>query len=188
MEIAEVRSRSKLKRFVAFFERQGSAKDADWVEYLVSDACKDLCGVVLLSGRQIRYYTKAFLGFLNHEHVKILLDENGRAAASGAAIPSLSRALQKCRGRLLPFGFLHLPRALKPADRLDLPLIGVRPALQNRGVNAVLIYEMWKTSLRHGIRYAMTGPELARNEKIQSQWRHFESRQHQRRRCCLKAI
>jgi len=188
MEIAEVRSRSKLKRFVAFFERQGSAKDADWVEYLVSDACKDLCGVVLLSGRQIRYYTKAFLGFLNHEHVKILLDENGRAAASGAAMPSLSRALQKCPGRLFPFGVLHLLRTLKPTDRFDLLQTAVRPALQNKGVNAVLIYEMWKTSLKHGIRYAKACPEPETNNKAQSQQRRFESRQHQRRRCCLKAI
>ena len=167
MDIAEVRSHSALKRFVAFSGRRGYVKDADRVECLVTDACNDLSGVVFLSRRHIRCCTTAVFG---------------------AAMPSLSRALQKCPGRLFPFGVLHLLRTLKPTDRFDLLQTAVRPALQNKGVNAVLIYEMWKTSLKHGIRYAEACPEPETNNKAQSQRRRFESRQHQRRRCCLKAI
>jgi len=132
MEIAEVSSQSGLMRFVAFSEPLGYVKDADWVEYVVTEASKNLYSVVLSSERQIRYYTKVCFGFLTHEYVKILLDEDGRVAAFGAAMPSLSRALQKCRGRLFPFGFLHLLRALKPIDRLDLLLTAVRQAFRTR--------------------------------------------------------
>ena len=132
MEIAEVSSQSGLMRFVAFSEPLGYVKDADWVEYVVTEASKNLYSVVLSSERQIRYYTKVCFGFRNHEYVKILLDEDGRVAAFGAAMPSLSRALQKCRGRLFPFGFLHLLRALKTTDRLDLLLTAGRQAFRTR--------------------------------------------------------
>ena len=132
MEIAEVPSQSGLKRFAAFSERLGYVKDAGWIEYLVTEASRSFHSVVLSSERQIRYYTKVFFGFLNHEYVKILLDGDGRVAAFGAAMPSLSRALQKCRGRLFPFGFLHLLRALKPTDGLDLLLTAVRQAFRTR--------------------------------------------------------
>lgn len=155
---------------------------------LINDTYKDLYGVVLLSDAQIKYYTKAFFGFVNHEYIKVILDHDGRVAAFGIAMPSLSRALQRCRGRLFPLGFIHVLRALHSNDRLDLLLTAVRSDLQNKGVNAVLINEVWKAAVKNGIRYAETGPELETNTKIQSQWKHFEKRQHRRRRCFFKAL
>jgi len=62
------------------------------------------------------------------------------------------------------------------------------PDVQNKGINAVLINEVWKVASRRGIKVAETGPELETNDKIQSQWKHFEARQHRRRRCYLKML
>ncbi len=160
----------------------------DSVFALINEGYKDLYSVVLLSDAQIRYYTKAFFGFINHEYVKIILDADGRMAAFGVSMPSLSRALQKCRGRLLPFGFIHLLRALRRNDRLDMLLTAVRPAYQNKGLGAVIINETWKTAVTHGIRFGETGPELETNTKIQAQWASLETRQHRRRRCYVKPI
>jgi GNAT superfamily N-acetyltransferase len=155
---------------------------------LINDTYKDLYSVVLLSERQIEYYTKAFFGFINHEYVTIVLDQQDKVVAFGIAMPSLSRALQKGRGRLFPFGFVHLLRALKRNDRLDLLLTAVRADYQNKGINAVLINQTWKASIRHGITLAETGPELEEKEKIQAQWKHFESRLHRRRRCFYQSL
>ncbi len=160
----------------------------DGIFSLINDSYKELYSVVLLSEAQIQYYTRQFFSFVNHEYVKVILDHDGSVAAFGIAMPSLSRALQRCRGRLFPFGFVHVLRALRSNDRLDLLLTAVRADLRNKGVNAVLINEMWKTAVQHGIRYAETGPELETNEGIQSQWKHFETRQHRRRRCFYKAL
>ncbi len=155
---------------------------------LINQTYKELYSVVALSDRQIEYYTKAFFGFIDHEFVKIIVDRDDRVAAFGVAMPSLSRALQRCRGRLFPLGFVHVLLALKRNDRLDLLLTAIRPELQNKGLNSVLINEMWKDATRRHIKFAETGPELETNEKIQSQWKYFDSRQHRRRRCYLKAL
>jgi GNAT superfamily N-acetyltransferase len=155
---------------------------------LVNDTFQALYSVVLLSDRQTEYYAKTFLAILNPDYVKIILDANNQVAAFGVGMPSLSKALQACRGRLLPFGFLAILRALRTNDRLDLLLTAVRPDLQNKGINAVLINEMWKSAIPNGITFVETGPELEENEKVQSQWRHFEARQHRRRRCFYKAL
>jgi len=160
----------------------------DGIFTLINDTFKELYSVVLLSERQIQYYTKAFFGFLDHQYVKIILDQQGKVAAFGVAMPSLSKALQKCRGRLFPFGFVGILRALRKNDRLDLLLTAVRQDLQNKGVNAVLINESWKSAIKNGIRLAETGPELETNDKVQAQWKHFANRQHRRRRCFYKAI
>jgi len=155
---------------------------------LINETYSALYSVVLLSDRQIDYYTKSFMALLRHEYVKIVLDADGRVAAFGVAVPSLSKALQSCRGRLLPFGFIPVLRALRTNDRLDLLLTAVRADLQNKGINAVLINEMWKSAIPAGIRLVETGPELEGNEKVQSQWKHFDRRQHRRRRCFYKAL
>lgn len=160
----------------------------DGIFTLINDTFKELYSVVLLSDRQIKYYTKTFFGFLDHRYVKIILDEQGKVAAFGVSMPSLSKALQKCRGRLFPFGFIGILRALRRNDRLDLLLTAVRQDLQNKGVNAVLINESWKAAVATGIKWAETGPELETNTSVQAQWKHFPNRQHRRRRCFYKAI
>jgi GNAT superfamily N-acetyltransferase len=160
----------------------------DEIFAVINDTYKSLYAVVLLSEAQIRYYTKSFFGFLDHAYVKVVLDRNNRVAAFGVSMLSLSRALQKCRGRLFPFGFIHILRALRSGDRLDLLLTAVRPEYQLKGIGAVLINETWKTAVKRGIKYGETGPELESNTKIQAQWEALERRQHRRRRCYLKAV
>ena len=155
---------------------------------LINDAYKGLYSVVPLSAAQVQFYTKAFFGFVDHDYVKLVLDEDGRVAAFGLSMPSLSRALQKNRGRLFPLGFIQVLRALRRNDRLDLLLTAVRPDLQNRGLGAVLMLETWKTAATRGIRLAEAVPQLEGNTKIRAQWENFESRQHKRRRCYVKAL
>jgi hypothetical protein len=179
--------RSKL-RLVPIRSKRDVRPHIPGVFKLVNDAFQSLYSVVLLSDRQIAYYAKTFLALLNPQYVKIVLDANGQVAAFGVGMPSLSKALQSCRGRLFPFGFLSILRALRHNDRLDLLLTAVRPDLQNKGINAVLINEMWKSAVPNGITFVETGPELEGNDRIQSQWKHFDARQHRRRRCFYKAL
>lgn len=175
-------------RLVTIARRRDILPHAAGIFSLINDAYKDLYGVVPLSEAQIRYYVRRFFGFVNPEYLKVILDGNGHVAAFGIAMPSMSRALQRSRGRLYPSGFVRLLWALRFNDRLDLLLTAVRPDLQNKGINAILISEMWKAAARHGIRQVETGPELETNEKIQAQWKHFQTRQHRRRRCYCKAL
>lgn len=175
-------------RLVKIARRRDILPHADSIFSLISDAFKDLYGVAPLSEDLIRYYTRMFFGFVKPEYFQVVLDRDGHAAAFGIAMPSVSRALQRSRGRLFPFGFVRLLWPLRFNDRLDLLATAVRPDLQNKRINAILIGEGWKAAVRHGIRYAEAGPELESNEKIQSRWKHFETRQHRRRRCICRAL
>lgn len=151
-------------------------------------AYKELYGVVPLTDRQVNAYIKQYFGFVNPEYIKIVLDDRDQVAGFLIALPSLSRALQKCRGRLLPFGFIHLYLALKREKNLDMYIAAVRPDLQGKGVNAIFMTEMWKSAGRNGVISAESNPELETNQRVQSSWDYFETRQHKRRRCYLKSL
>lgn len=155
---------------------------------LVNSAYAELYGVVPLSDRQIAAFTKQYFSFLHPDYAMVVLDEHDEMAAFAVAIPSLSRALQRAKGRLLPFGFLHLLRALKRHDRLDLYLIAVRPDLQNKGIHALLMAEITRAAIKNGVVAAESNPELEENDKVQALWKHYQARQHKRRRVYLKKI
>ena len=155
---------------------------------LINDAYKDLAGAIPLSERQIQAYIKQYFSFVNTEYVKIILDENNKIAAFGIAIPSLTEAFRKTGGRLFPFGFIHILRAIRKNNRLDLLLVAVRPDLQSKGINAILMNEINKACLRNGIDKVESGSELEDNLKVQAFWKHYESRQHKRRRCYVRDI
>ncbi len=156
--------------------------------YLINEAYRDLYGFVELSDKQIDMYVKQYFGFIIPEYVPVVLDENNKVAAFGITMPSLSKAFQKCNGKLFPFGFISVLKAMKNNTRLDLYLTAVRPDLQDKGVNAILINETNKVVIKNNIKIVETNRELEDNTKVQAQWRFFDTRQHKRRRCYKKMI
>ena len=149
---------------------------------------KHLYGVVPLTDAQVEDYINQYFGFISPKFVPVILDKNEKLVAFGIVLPSLSRAMQKAKGRLFPFGFFHILRALRVNDRMDLLLIAVSKAYQGKGVNAMLMDRMFRVFLEMGIQYVEANPELESNIAVQAQWKHFERRQHRRRRIYIKHL
>lgn len=156
--------------------------------YLINDTYKNLYGFVELTDRQIDFYVKQYFSFIRPEYVPIVLDEHNKLAAFGITMPSLTKALQKINGKVFPFGFISILWEMKKSRTLDLYLTAVRTDLQNKGVNAVLINEINKVCIKNKISNVETNRELETNEKIQSQWKLYDARQHKRRRCYSKKL
>jgi ribosomal protein S18 acetylase RimI-like enzyme len=154
---------------------------------VLNSAFADLYAFVPLTQRQSRTYIKQYLSFVLPDYTKILLDSNDKVAGFVIGMPSLSRALKKAKGRLFPFGFWHVLRAISRKNKyIDLYLGAIRPDLQGRGADALLMTEMCRSAIKNGAISAETNVELEQNVKVQSYWSYFESRQHKRRRCYLK--
>ncbi len=184
-EIALKRNKLKVLKKKSAKEILPYAKD---IFYVLNDAYKNLYGFVELTDKQIDVYIKQYFGFVLPEYVPVVLDENDRVVGFSIAMPSLSRALQKSNGRLFPFGFIHLLRALKNNKYADAYLTGVRSDYQNKGVNAILLNEIGKGFMNNKVLHIETNRELELNSKIQAQWEYFEHRQHKRRRCYKKIL
>lgn len=155
---------------------------------LINDSYKDLFGFVPLSDKQIKKYIKQYFGFIVPDYVKILLDAEDKVAGFVIGMPSLTRALQKSRGKLLPFGFIHLLRALKKNKYVDLYLGAIRPDLQGKGADALLMTEITKACIKKGIISAESNIELETNVQVQGHWKYYDSRQHKRRRCFIRKL
>ena len=121
--------------------------------------------------------------------IAVVLNEKDEVVGVGITIPSLSRALQKSKGRLFPFGWYHLLKSFKKGnDIVDFLLIAVRPDYQNKGVNALFFEKIFPHFKEFGYKYIETNPELDDNTKIHNQWAMFETVQHKRRRAFHKKL
>lgn len=157
--------------------------------HLINDAYKDLYQYSMLTERQIDHYIDVYLNLLNLDLVTLIVDANGKLVGVGISMPSMSRALQKSKGKMLPFGWYHLLKGLKGKnDRVDLLLVAVHPDYQNKGVNALLFQDLIPYYIKNGYKYAESNPEMESNAKVQSQWEYFTTRQHRRRRSFAKKL
>lgn len=155
---------------------------------LINKSYSHLYGVVELTDRQIQYYTKQYFSFIRPDFLALVTDKDDRLIAFGITMPSLSDALQQNKGKLFPFGFIPLLRAMKKNDVADMYLVAVHPDWQGKGVNALLMREITRSYIKNGIRFAETNPELENNVPVQSIWKYYEARQHKRRRCYIRSL
>lgn len=157
---------------------------------LINEAFKPLFGYSEMTEKQIDQYVKMYLPVLDLRMVTLVEDAAGELVAVGISMPSLSRALQKAKGKLWPLGWWHLLKALrfKRPKILDLMLIGVKPEYQSKGVNALLFDDLIPIYQEMGFEYGETNVELEDNAKVQAQWQYLEREQHKRRRAYRKDI
>ena len=156
---------------------------------LINEAYSELYGFSPLTTRQINRYISIYIPVLRLDNISLIVDKDKKLIGVGIAMPSMSKALIKSRGRLFPTGWIHLLKALRGQnDIVDLLLVAVKPEFQSKGVNSLLFTDLIPCFINNGYKFAESNPELELNQKVQSQWGNFESRQHKRRRAYRKAI
>ena len=175
--------------------RQAEIRDkkemAAWFDKCVvvlNQAYSKLHGFTELSPGQVEDLKKQFVPNLNPDFVSIIIDEQDEVVGFGISLPSLSRALQKCRGRLFPLGFLHILHALKHNDTLDSLLIGIRNGYKNQGIHAMIFNKLSKTATRMGIKYIESTRQLEDNLNVQNLWNRFDHTLTKRARCYVKNL
>lgn len=158
---------------------------------LLNVAYAPLYGFVPLTKKQIDYYVKMYVPLLRWDVVTIIVkEETDDVVGFGIGLPSLSLALQKSKGKLFPFGWIYLLKALKGKSNpeVDLLLTGVAPEYQGKGVNAMIFDDFIPSSYTSGFRFAESNPELESNSKVAGQWDGFNAEHHKTRRAYIKKI
>ena len=156
----------------------------------LNEAYAPLYGFAPLTQKQIDYYVKMYIPMIRLDLVTLIIrEEDDTVVGFGISLPSLSHAMQKAKGQLFPFGWIHLLKALKTKPKvIDLYLTGVLPEYQNKGVNALLFNDLIPVYIGLGVEYAESNPELASNNAVQAQWDYFKREHHKTRRAFIKKL
>ena len=142
---------------------------------------------VPFTDEEIDEEAKSVIPLVSGKSSTVLMDRDGEIIGFAINFPSISQALQKARGRLFPFGWYHLLRAMNDYSVTDLMLNGVVPQWQNKGVSAVYMKDIWEKAARIGMITGITNPQIETNTAV-NVWTSFESEPYMRRRCYIKKI
>jgi GNAT superfamily N-acetyltransferase len=141
-----------------------------------------------LTQKQKDFYTEQYFSFIIPDYTNFIVDENDNMVAAGIVFPSFTEALRKAKGRLFPFGIFYMLHAIRHPKKLDFYLIGVKKEYHGRGVISIMMNRVNQKALDNGIEYCETSGELEENKAVQDMWKHYEHRQHKRRRCFMKKL
>ncbi|MBR1504055.1 MAG: N-acetyltransferase [Prevotella sp.] len=157
---------------------------------LFNQAYEPIFGFSELSTKQVDFFLKKYVSLIDMELIPIIENDKGEVVGAAVTMGSLTQALQKSKGRLLPMGWYHLLRSLKWKNEgnAEMLLIAIRPDYQGLGVNAMFFDDLIPIYNRLGIKWAETGPQLEDNIRELSQWKPLKPTFVKRRRCYVKDI
>ena len=155
---------------------------------LLEESFADNFGTVPLTEKQVDYYINKYISFINKDLVKFVFNENNEMVGFLVSMPSLSKAFQKAKGKLFPFGLFYILKALKTYEIIDFLFAGVKKEYRGKGVDTVMTVEIVKSAMKLGFKYAESNQELEDNTKVQREWKFFNPVLHKRRRIYKKNI
>lgn len=172
---------------VRHFSSKAEIRRGGYVEKMlgvINVAYADLYGYSKLDDEQIAWYAKKFLPMLDLKFLSVVENAEGKVIGVGVCLTSLSRAIQKAKGKLWPFGWWHIVRELwlkRKHQVLDMLLVGVLPEYQDKGANALFFADMIPNGIACGYEWAESHPQLEDNTASQQQWKNLECIVHKRR-------
>jgi len=157
---------------------------------LINETYASLYDFTVLPKKMIDKYVGFYLGIIDLKFVSLVEDKDGNIVGFGVVMPSITRALKKCKGKLFPLGWYYILRSMywKYEENFEMLLIGVKPEYQKKGVNSIIFVDLMKELLDGGFTYGESNAELESNMDIRSQWGDLEVKECKRRRVYKKAI
>lgn len=149
---------------------------------LLDETYKHLSSYTPISKEQIKTYKEKYFNFINKDYIICIVDKNDELVSFAITMPSYSRALQKAKGKIFPFGWWHFLQAGKKNDRANFYLIGIHPDYQRRGVTSIIFKEINDVFQSKGIKHLETNPELIENKNVQLLWQDYDPVLHKRRK------
>ncbi|MDO9187369.1 MAG: hypothetical protein Q7W13_15250 [Bacteroidia bacterium] len=162
---------------------------ADQMFSVLNQAFKNLYGFVPLTEKQIKHYVNLYFSMVNPKYVSFVVDKNNEVVGFGLGFLSLSKALMKAKGKLFPFGFIHILKDMKKNDTADLLLQAVKDEYKSKGVPAIFYAHMMQAFIDNGVKTTISSHVLEENKNSLLMFTNgYDARQHMRRRSYMKHL
>lgn len=179
-KVRDVACDAPMSRLIKIYGRKAVA--------LINEAYASLDGYVAVEGKAVDKVLDQFATVINTRYFSLLINEKDEAVGMAVMLPSLCDAIKKSSGRLFPFGFLRVLKAIRRPKELEMAIIAVRPDYQKTGINSLMIARIMQNLLDDKIEKVESNPELVSNTAVQSQWSTMETQVIKRRKCFIKSI
>lgn len=155
---------------------------------LVNEAYKDIFGFQPLDDGEIKFIVDRYLPLLNPRFVKIAADERGKAIAFFIGVPNMTKGIQRAKGKLFPFGFLHIIASARRARQLDLLLGAIGGSYRGMGIDILMAWPMIRSARQAGIETLETHLVSEDNKPMLAEYQRVNARMHKQFRVYGKGL
>ena len=158
--------------------------------HVLNDAFAGLYEYSKLSEEQIDGYVKQYVPVLNKDMVAFVVNDKDQLVAFTVTMPHISAGVRKAKGRIFPFGWMHILPQLNPKKNhiAEGLLIGVLPEYQAKGAALLMFKYLHENYIKLGIKQLLLNPQLEDNHKVQTLFGDYNPQPYQRRRSFVKEI
>ena len=176
LKILEFSSRRKVKPYIRP------------VLHLVNQTFTDIYGFFPFTEREMDIMANRYLYLINPRYIKIIVNRQNEVVAFVLGMADMSEGFIKAKGRLLPFGFVHLIRAARKTKQLNLLLGAIRPDYQGRGLDMLMGGKLLESAKATGKTVLDSHLELESNTKVRAEMERMGGTVYKRFRIWQKAL
>jgi len=155
---------------------------------LINDAYKNIYGFIPLEESEMHAYAKRYLPILDPRFVKVIVDNSHQVVAFIISMPEISKGIRKAKGRLWPFGWIHILRASKETKLLTLLLGGVASQHRGKGLDAILSKTIFDAARKAGLEQVDSHLILEQNRLMRAECERHSGKMHKRFRVFSKEL
>jgi hypothetical protein len=184
---SRARRDSKL-RMVEFTTRKALRPWVVPVLRSVNSAYAGIFGFMPLTEEEMHVLARQYLPVLDPAFTKLIVDEKDQPVAFVIAMPDISPGIQRARGRLFPFGFLHILNEQRNSKLLVTLLGAVSDGWTGRGLTAWLGEALIESAIARGMHDIDSHLILEKNLKMRGVMEKFGGRIYKRYRIFQKGL
>ena len=126
-------------------------QDMEMIKIIYKEAWSENWGSVPLTPEEFEHTAKEISLFYDPD-ITFIAEYKGEPAGVSIVLPDLNQALKHANGRLFPFGLLKILFYRRKIKEIRMPIMGVREAYRNRGIDAIFYNETYNSAVAKGIR------------------------------------
>ena len=147
----------------------------------------NIYGYAPLSEKEMDDLAKRYMPVLNPRFIKVVA-KDGEPAAFIIGMPDMSEGMQKAKGKLLPFGFIHILRSAKKTKQLDLLLGAIKEKYRGMGLDVLMGVKMIQSALDAGYEFMDTHHEMEANVKVRAEMERMGGKIYKKFRAFQKSL
>ena len=175
-------------RVVEFTSRRKVRPYIHKVLGLVNQTFTEIYGFWPYTVKEMDDFANRFLYLINPRYIKVVVNRADEAIAFIVGMDDLSEGIRRARGRLIPFGWIHLLRAARRSKQLNLLLGAIRPDYQGRGLDMLMGGKLLESARKAGKATMDSHLELEQNLKVRAEMERNGGKVYKRFRIYMKNL
>jgi len=176
LKLLEFKSKSQLKPYIVPVFR------------LVNECYAPLFGFVPMNEEEMKKFATQYLPILDPAFVKVIVDSANEVVAFVVSMPDMSKGIQKAKGKIFPFGFIHILSSAKKTKQLDLLLGAVKPNYRGKGLTALLGKSLMETARSRALQTMDSHLILENNSRMRAECENVGGKIYKRYRVYKKIL